>query len=289
MDFTIVTPSYRQLDWLACCIASVADQEGVAIEHIVQDAGSEGFSDFSERMKNRWPDRSGYRRYMISEKDEGMYEAINRGLQKGSGRICAYLNCDEQYLPGALREVCEAMGKNPQAEILYGGFLVVNPYGKLVTLQKPVRLFWPHLATCHLANFSCATFFRRSLLSRDGAWFNPASQACGDAQWNLQRISAGTPSLLLNRFLGTFRETGQNRGLSPQGLKEREQIRCSQPAWVRAGVPLWKAVHRTRKFLAGGYFPQRLCYSIWQNSEDPRRKEFGPQWAYGVWSSRLGY
>ncbi|MFZ9875021.1 MAG: glycosyltransferase, partial [Candidatus Methylacidiphilales bacterium] len=89
MDFTIVTPSHRQLDWLACCIASVADQEGVTVEHIVQDAGTEGFAEFAERMRKRWPDREGYRRVMISETDAGMYDAINKGLKRGSGRICA--------------------------------------------------------------------------------------------------------------------------------------------------------------------------------------------------------
>src|SRR4249920_605055 len=40
MTFSIITPSYRQSDWLKLCIASVADQE-VAAEHIIQDAGSD--------------------------------------------------------------------------------------------------------------------------------------------------------------------------------------------------------------------------------------------------------
>ena len=43
LDFTIVTPSFRQLEQLECCIASIADQEGISVEHIVQDGGTEGF------------------------------------------------------------------------------------------------------------------------------------------------------------------------------------------------------------------------------------------------------
>jgi len=46
LDFTIVTPSFKQLDYLGCCIASVADQIGVTVEHIVQDAGSLGIEEF---------------------------------------------------------------------------------------------------------------------------------------------------------------------------------------------------------------------------------------------------
>ena len=89
MDFTIVTPSFRQLEQLACCIASIADQEGVTVEHIVQDGGTEGFEEFAKRMAKRWPDRSTYRRVMISGTDQGMYDAINRGLKKATGEICA--------------------------------------------------------------------------------------------------------------------------------------------------------------------------------------------------------
>jgi GT2 family glycosyltransferase len=43
---SIITPSFRQLDWLRLAIASVADQEGVITEHIVQDAGTEGMTEF---------------------------------------------------------------------------------------------------------------------------------------------------------------------------------------------------------------------------------------------------
>ena len=80
MDFTIVTPSYRQLEQLGCCIASIADQEGVSVEHIVQDGGTEGFGDFAKKMAERWPDRSGYQRIMVSEKDGGMGDIYNRSL-----------------------------------------------------------------------------------------------------------------------------------------------------------------------------------------------------------------
>ena len=102
MDFTIVTPSFRQLEKLAGCIASIADQQGVQVEHLVQDGGTEGFRDFAETMARRWPDRPGYRRIMVSQPDKGMYDAINQGLERAAGNLCAYLNCDEQYEAGTL-------------------------------------------------------------------------------------------------------------------------------------------------------------------------------------------
>ena len=111
MDFTIITPSFGQLDHLACCIASVADQEGVEVEHIVQDGGTKGFADFAKQMAQQWPNRNGYKRIMVSEQDGGMYDAINRGLKRAKGKVCAYLNCDEQYLPGVLSMILASFQK----------------------------------------------------------------------------------------------------------------------------------------------------------------------------------
>src|SRR6478672_1877554 len=84
--FSVITPSFRSSDWLKLCIASVADQS-VGHEHIVQDAGSDdGTLDWLPRDP---------RAKVFVEKDQGMYDAINRGLRRASGDILAYLNRDE--------------------------------------------------------------------------------------------------------------------------------------------------------------------------------------------------
>ncbi|MDA1340773.1 MAG: glycosyltransferase, partial [Verrucomicrobia bacterium] len=202
MDFTIVTPSLGQLEYLECCIASVADQEGVSIEHIVQDGGTARFNEFAETMSKRWPDRPNYRRVMISENDSGMYDAINKGLKKGTGRICAYLNCDEQYLAGALAKVLDEFKKQSATDILYGGFLVVDEKGDLVTAQRPVKMFWQHVATSHLPNFTCATFFKREMMEREKSYFDTQYKSCADAVWTIERLKRGTKMGMMVDFIG---------------------------------------------------------------------------------------
>ena len=263
MDFTVVTPSYRQLDWLACCIASVADQEDVTIEHIVQDAGTEGFAEFASRMKQIWPDRPGYQRLMVSEPDRGMYDAVNKGLKKGTGTFCAYLNCDEQYLPGALARVKEEFEKKPAIEILYGGFLVVDEKGKLVTAQRPVKMFWQHVATSHLPNFTCATFFRRAMLERDEAWFDSSYRACGDAAWTVGRLKAGIPTCRIPVPTSLFREHPTSLGMGKIGREESLRLRDSQPFGVRYGSGLWKTIHRVTKLFAGHYLPRKTSTRVY--------------------------
>src|SRR6516164_1893097 len=109
MKFSIVTPSFRNSDWLKICIASVADQQGAEFEHIVQDAGSD---DGTEKWLAQ--DR---RVKAFIEKDAGMYDAVNRGYRRATGDILAYLDCDEQYLPGALMSVHEFFEQRPHIEV----------------------------------------------------------------------------------------------------------------------------------------------------------------------------
>ena len=83
MKFSIVTPSFRNSEWLKLCIASVADQ-GVEHEHIVQDSCSDdGTGDWLPRDS---------RVKAFVEKDQGMYDAVNRGYRRATGDILAYLN-----------------------------------------------------------------------------------------------------------------------------------------------------------------------------------------------------
>src|ERR1022692_389503 len=111
---SIVTPSFNQIEWLRLAVASVADQDGVDYEHIIQDGGTDGVAKVLESEFGNL----GRRLRVFVEKDEGMYDAVNRGLSRARGDICAYLNCDEQYLPGALSHVVSVFQRNPQMDVL---------------------------------------------------------------------------------------------------------------------------------------------------------------------------
>src|SRR4051795_392313 len=117
MKFTIVTPSFRNSDWLKLCIPSVADQ-GVTHEHIVQDAGSD------DGALEWLPQETRVRAFV--EKDRGMYDAVNRGFRRGDGDVYAYLNCDEQYLPGALAAVERFFTDHPEADIAIADIVVTD-------------------------------------------------------------------------------------------------------------------------------------------------------------------
>jgi glycosyltransferase involved in cell wall biosynthesis len=285
MDFTIVTPSFRQLDYLACCIASVADQQGVAVEHIVQDAGTAGFDQFAEKMAQRWPDRPGYRRVMISEKDAGMYDAVNRGLAKGASPLCAYLNCDEQYLPGALEEVRKLFLGKPDVDMVLGDVIVVGPTGRAICHRKMVKPGLAHTWTCHFAALTAGIFFRRKL-AEEGILFDTRYRAAADAEWFVRVLRIGKKVRCLQKTTSTFMEDGANLGLSSVAKEERARLDASAPAILRVLRPAWVWGHRFRRLLRGAYGAEDVDYQIYVSGKDPR-KAFSESKLRTTWPGRM--
>lgn len=270
MDFTIVTPSFRQLGQLACCIASVADQEGLEVEHIVQDGGTEGFWEFAEKMAQRWPERPGYRRIMISRPDYGMYDAINQGLQKAQGDLCAYLNCDEQYQAGVLRRVKELAGTNPSDDVWVGDVVVVDgSSGKALCQRKILPPTLRHTWTCHLGALTAATYFRRGLVGQ-GFLFDPTYRAAADAEWFVRILRSGRQPRKLGFVCATFAEGKENLGLSQVAQKERSRLNQTAPRWMRTFSWAWVIEHRMRRWLGGCHRQTDVSYSLFLGGADQR-------------------
>src|SRR3712207_3017954 len=108
---SIITPSYNMLPYLKHCASSVRDQK-VEHEHIIIDGNS------SDGTK-KWLEQTDGIQW-VSEKDNGMYDALNKGLQLAKGEIVAHLNADEQYLPGTLQFVVDFFDRHPEVDYIVG-------------------------------------------------------------------------------------------------------------------------------------------------------------------------
>jgi glycosyltransferase involved in cell wall biosynthesis len=151
---------------------AVADQQGVEVEHIVQDAGSDdGTLDWLPKDK---PVRA------FVEKDTGMYDAVNRGLRRSSGDLLAYLNRNEQYLPGALQAVAEFFHVNPRVEIIFADTVVVDAHGGYICDRKALLPQPNHSTVCSLGVPTAAMFFRRSVLQNHDLYFDSRWRVGGD-------------------------------------------------------------------------------------------------------------
>jgi glycosyltransferase involved in cell wall biosynthesis len=285
MDFTIVTPSFNQLDYLACCIASVADQAGITCEHIIQDGGTAGFSEFAKEMESRWPERPGYRRLMISEKDSGMYDAVNKGLKHGAGKICAYLNCDEQYLPGILEKVRKIAGSEPSVDLWVGDVIVVDPKGQALCQRKVLAPFLNHVWTCHLPAFTAATFFQRRVIE-EGFFFDTSYRAAADAEWFVRLLQKRKTIQSLDFFCSTFTDGGGNLGLTSTAAEERKRVNRSAGSFKNWLSWLWVGLHRMRRLANGCHRARDIETAFYLQGGKKRTPLLGKQ-VRSTWPGRL--
>jgi glycosyltransferase involved in cell wall biosynthesis len=279
LRFSIVTPSFRSGRWLKLCIASVADQ-GVDLEHLVQDSVSDdGTLDWL---------REDRRVVAVVEKDEGMYDAVNRGWRRASGEICAYLNCDEQYLPGGLRAVEEFFTAHPEVDVVFADAIVVDSDGRYICHRPalvPTR--YHSMVTDNLAILTCATFIRRRALEREGLYFDPRWRVVGDAAWVLGLIDKKVRMATLRQFVSVFADTGENLSLKPSALRERLEMIHSAPWWAQRLHSVIRLKYRLRKLAHGLYAQKAGTYAIYTHSSPGTRVEFKIEHPTARWTGRM--
>lgn len=140
MKFTIVTPVYNSEKFIAETIESVLSQEGdFEIEYIIMDGGS---TDGTVAIVKKYSTLLEEKKYSIrckgitfswfSEKDGGMYDAISKGLTRATGDVCAYLNADDKYLPGAFRAVTTIFTAYPEIEWVKGINITLDDGGTVI-------------------------------------------------------------------------------------------------------------------------------------------------------------
>ncbi len=278
MKFSIVTPSFRNSEWLKLCIASVADQQGVELEHIVQDAGSDdGTQDWlphDPRVK------------AFIEQDGGMYDAINRGYRRATGDILAYLNCDEQYLPGALAVVAKFFAENPKVEVLLAGTIIIDGNCKYIchrhAMVPTLRQAWFRFPL-----LSSSVFIRRNIIHQRGLFFDTHWRDLGDFHWMLALLKNKVPMAARDLFISTFADTGENMNLKPNALREKAETARMIPLLVRAFKPLWILNHRLRRLAHGHFRLKPTSYDIYTPASPEHRVTVKVPHPTAIWWNRI--
>jgi glycosyltransferase involved in cell wall biosynthesis len=278
MTFSIITPSFRNSSWLKLCIASVADQSGVEFEHIVQDSCSD---DGTQDWLSRDP-----RVKAFIEKDGGMYDAVNRGYRRATGDILAYLNCDEQYLPGALKSVGEFFEANPKIEVALAGTIVTDGAGKYICHRHSMTPH-PQHAWFRFPILTCAIFIRRKVVRERGILFDTRWRDLGDFHWVRALMENKVPMAVCDSFTSVFADTGENMNLKPNAVREKIETAKMTPRWVRMLKPVWIAQHRLRRVAAGHFSLKPTSYAIYTKESPERRVTFDVPKPTAVWWNRL--
>ena len=278
MKISIITPSFRNSQWLKLCIASVADQPGVEFEHIVQDAcsddGTQDWLPHDPRVK------------AFIEKDAGMYDAVNRGYRRATGDILAYLNCDEQYLPGALQTVRDFFEKNPHVEVALAGTIVTDGDGKYLCHRHSLVPHPQHL-WFRFPMLTSSIFIRRRVIHERGIFFDTRWRDLGDFHWVLALMKNRVPMRVCDAFTSVFADTGENMNLKPNAIREKAETDRMIPGWVRWLKPAWIVHHRLRRMAAGHFALKPTSYQIYTRQSPGKRTKIDVPKPTAVWWNRL--
>ena len=254
------------LSQLKRCAASIADQEGVSFEHLVIDGAS---TDGTREWLRQNPQiRS------ISEKDDGMYHAINKGLRLATGDIVAYLNCDEQYVPGTLLYVKRYLQAHPKVEFVYGNCLVIDPEGNLMAFKKSYPLRSQYVLASSLYASTCTLFFRRKLFET-GLEFDTNLRAVSDADFVVKLLKHGFRYHHLKRYFAAFTLTGQNLSWTEIGLRELLDMHKRNAGWLRYFRYPLLVMELFEKVLSGAFWERLpITYSVYIKDLSDGRKTF---------------
>ena len=111
---SIVTINYNNLEGLIKTMESVVNQTWKEFEFIVIDGGStDGSAAYIESQ-------SGNIDYWVSEKDAGIYNAMNKGIARATGQYVAFINSGDCFLSVSTLQLCETIFSNYHADVFYG-------------------------------------------------------------------------------------------------------------------------------------------------------------------------
>ncbi|WP_018970645.1 glycosyltransferase [Rubritalea marina] len=275
MKISIITPSYKQLEYIKLCAASVADQQcDFKFEHLIEDACSG--PDFDQ-----WANDQSFAS-VRSQQDRGMYDAINNGFERAKGEILAWLNCDEQYLPGTLQKVSDWFDLNPDKDVLFGDVILVNQEGVPISYRTGHVPWVEHIKHCFLTTYSAGMFVRRRVLDKVGG-LDVQYRDVADADWVLNFLNSKVSCGVLNEGLSTFLQYEGNMGQQEFGGEELRKWKVKVGGDSRFRAMLWSCAHRLRKTANGEYWKRDVSVYIYRPemiSRQQKVSQVSGRWKY---------
>lgn len=223
---SIITPTFNRADYLEETILSVLNQNYPNLEYIIIDGGS---NDNTLEIINKYKNQL---TYWVTEPDEGMYYAIQKGFEKSTGEIMAWLNSDDKYHPDALNIVGKIFSEIKEAEWIIGTPSLYNENGECVKIFPNTR--WSK-SRLWVGDFKWiqqeGVFWRRSLWEKAGNRLNLSYRFAADFElWC--RFFQIAKLLSVETILSGFRLHGNQVSIlrnTAYELEVKEIAKCSKP------------------------------------------------------------
>lgn len=165
MKVSVITVTYNNANTLAHTMQSVLTQTYANIEYIVIDGGS---TDNTLQVIEQYKPSFGERLIYVSEPDNGIYDAMNKGIKLSSGEVIGLLNSDDFFTSNRIIETVVS-GFDNDIEAIYGDIHFVHPNNlNKTTRYYSGKLFRPWLVKYGFIAPHPSFYIRKSIYERFG-------------------------------------------------------------------------------------------------------------------------
>ena len=257
MKISVVTITFNAERTLQRTLDSVRRQTYPHLEHLIIDGASkDGTVAIAERYRQQCP----YDVVVQSEPDRGLYDAMNKGLQKATGDYVVFLNAGDTFYADDTVETVVQSAQNADSRssaaslpaVIYGDTAITDAEGRFLHLRThrpPEHLSWRSfrqgMLVCHQA------FYARLDIARQIP-YQLRYRHSADVDWCIRVMKEaerqGLPLVNTHAVLANFEEGGNTTQNHRASLRERFQVMSSHYGYVQTvALHLWfvlRAVYR---------------------------------------------
>lgn len=212
---SIITPCLNSEKTIEQTINSVLNQRYTDFEYIIVDGNS---SDHTVDIIKEYIPLFGGRMRYISEKDDGIYDAMNKGIKLARGNVIGIINSDDWYEKDALEKVVKFFSHN-DTDVIYGKMNILTENAQLE--EYPVgdlSALWYKMVIPHPT-----VFVRTEIYKRYGV-FNTQYNLSADYELMLRFYNENVKFLFIDSVLANFRSGGESQHNRFQCIKEGYDI-----------------------------------------------------------------
>lgn len=208
---SIITIVYNDKKHIERTLLSVLNQNYAHIEYIVVDGGS---TDGTLAILNQYASRF---QTFISEQDQGIYDAMNKGLAHATGDYVLFMNSgDEIYSTDTLSNIFHA---NTNADIYYGETEMIDDWGNSLGRRRHKSPSVFNLASFKYGMSVChqAIYIKRSLCG----YYNLKYTLSADIEWIMRALEQAQSVVNTRQYVAKYLVGGMSKAKHWQSLKER--------------------------------------------------------------------
>lgn len=227
MRVSVVVPNYNSGAVLERCFQSLRNQTYAGLEVIVVDSLSADESGAVIERNRAWLSR------VISEKDQGQADGLNKGFREAAGEIFAWLCADDELLPGALDQVAAIFRDHPDTDVVLGACERRFPDGS-TTITPAREDAWRQIGVQNVID-QPSMFWRSSLHRRLGE-LDTSYQLAFDWDFWCRMRDAGARLRTTERRLSIYHFSADNQSGKAGTRHAEESFRILRRYGPRGGL-----------------------------------------------------